>query len=253
MKSSYKINIILSVIFLVTLILVLTNGTNAASFIKMNTAAAFIHPWIWANLTFLGDTLTACAIMLLFIRKRPDLVWAGIIATIVATLVVNLLKSYIDIQRPPAIIDKNILHLIGPALYNHSFPSGHTTTIFTLTGILMFYFRSFTVRLSLICLAVLIGISRIAVGVHWPADVLAGAALGALVASFGVLLVDKLKWNKNKPAQLIAGFLLIGSVVYLLVFYDSKYEQARLLQYIISAVILVVGSREYYFILRKDS
>ena len=143
------------------------------------------------NLTFMGDSLVACSIMLLFIRKRPDLVWAGIISSIIATLVVNLVKSFYNIPRPPAIIEMSLINIIGPTLLAHSFPSGHTVTIFTLAGILIFNFKSFPVRLSFILLAILVGFSRIAVGAHWPADVLAGAALGIGLREFYLVLKNR--------------------------------------------------------------
>jgi membrane-associated phospholipid phosphatase len=155
----------------------------------------------------------------------------------------------LDIPRPPAIFDKSTINIIGPVLYKHSFPSGHTVTIFTLTGLLMFYFRSVLVRISLIILALLIGISRIAVGVHWPADVLAGAGLGTLCSITGVYCVSKLGWNKIRTLQIVTGFILISATFYLLLFYDSKYEQAVFLQYFIAVSVLVAGIREYYLFL----
>jgi uncharacterized membrane protein HdeD (DUF308 family) len=115
----------------------------------------------------------------------------------------------------------------------------------------MFYFRSFLSRLSIVLLAFLVGISRIAVGVHWPADVLAGAALGTVCAVTGVFIVTKLGWNRNKSVQLIIGFLLILLDLYLLIFYESKYEQAIYLQYFFAFTVLVAGIREYYLLLRK--
>jgi membrane-associated phospholipid phosphatase len=61
-----------------------------------------------------------------------------------------------------------------------SFPSGHATTGFALcftAGFLMP--RSFPAMLGL---AVLIGLSRVVLGVHYPTDVLAGALVGTLGA-----------------------------------------------------------------------
>ena len=249
MKSSYKINLILLIILTSGFGFICLSGINHIFFVKINSFTAYANPIIWSNLTFMGDTLTASAFMLLFIRKRPDLVWSGIIATIVATLIVNILKYYLDIPRPPAIFDNNTINIIGPVLYKHSFPSGHAVTIFTLTGILMFYFRSLFLRISLILLALLIGISRIAVGVHWPVDVLAGAGLGSLCSMIGVYCVTKLGWNKIRPVQIVTGFILISSTFYLLLFYDCKYEQAVYLQYFFAASVLVIGIREYYLLL----
>jgi membrane-associated phospholipid phosphatase len=238
-------------ILLLCYIIVLLTGINKGLFIYLNSLAAYFPSFIWANLTFMGDSLAACAIMLLFIRKRPDLVWAGIISTIIATLVVNLVKSFYNIPRPPAIIEMSMIKIIGPTLNAHSFPSGHTVTIFTLAGILIFNFKSFFVRLSFIFLAVLVGFSRIAVGAHWPADVLAGAALGILFAMTGIWSVTRLKWEKIKTMQLVIGFVLIVSNIYLLFFYDSKYPQAVYLQYILAMIVLGIGVREFYLVMKN--
>jgi len=217
----------------------------------INSLAVKVYPFIWANLTLLGDTLTASVIMILFIRKRADLVWSGIIATITATIIVNLLKSYFDVLRPPAVIDKSMVNIIGPAIYYHSFPSGHTVTIFTLAGILIFYFQSSIGRIGLISLAFLVGMSRIAVGVHWPADVLAGAALGISCATIGIFTVSKFGWNRMKTLQLVIGFILISLNFYLLFFYDCRYAQAIYLQNIFASSVLVAGIREYYLLLKN--
>jgi membrane-associated phospholipid phosphatase len=251
MKSPYRFNLILSSVFLLGLAFVILSGLNKPLFIAVNSFGQHFYSFIWENLTFLGDTLSACAIMVLFIRKRPDLIWSGILATLMATLIVNIIKSYFDIPRPPVIIDKDLISVIGPALSRHSFPSGHTVTIFALAGVLVFYFRTIFSSISIILLALMVGISRIAVGVHWPEDVLAGAALGILCATTGVYLVTKLGWNRNKTLQLIVGFLLIISIIYLLIFYDCKYEQAIYLQVIFALTLLGAGTREYYLLFKN--
>jgi membrane-associated phospholipid phosphatase len=227
-------------------------GINKELFILINTFAS--HTWspFWANLTFLGDTMVSMVIMVLFIRKRADLVWAGLIAALIGTLIVHLIKVYLNIPRPPAVIDKNAINIIGPALFSHSFPSGHTVTIFTLAGILMYYFRGWIIRLGLIMIAILTGISRIAVGVHWPYDVIAGAAIGSLCAVTGIFIVTKLGWNSFKPLQVAIGFILIILNLYFLFFYDCKYEQAVYLQYAISITVLVAGTREVCLLLGQS-
>ena len=57
-----------------------------------------------------------------------------------------------------------------------SFPSGHTVTAFA-TALALGWFAP-RLRWPLFALAVLIGLSRVGVGAHYPSDVLAGAALG---------------------------------------------------------------------------
>ena len=252
MRSPFKINLSLSITFITCMAVVLLTGINKTLFLSINTFASHTYPFFWANATFLGDTMPACILMLLFIRKKPDLVWSGIAATLIATLFVNLLKYYIVSPRPPSVIEKDMINIIGPALYSHSFPSGHTVTIFTLAGLLIFYFKTFLTRLALVCFALVIGISRIAVGVHWPADVLGGAAFGIISATAGYWIISKLKWSWNKPAQLIVGFILILCGFFLLFFYDCKYKQAYYLQIIFALTVLVAGIREYYYLILES-
>jgi membrane-associated phospholipid phosphatase len=251
MKSRYRFNLLLSAVFLIGLTLVILFGINKTLFIAVNSFGEHFYSFIWTDLTFFGDTLAACAIMVLFIRKRPDLIWSGILATLIATLIVNIIKAYFDMPRPSVVIDKNLISIIGPSLSRHSFPSGHTVTIFALAGILVFYFRTFFSCICVMLLALMVGISRIAVGVHWPEDVLAGAVIGILCATTGVYLVEKMGWNRNKPVQLIVGLLLMLSIIYIMIFYDCRYEQARYLQVLFALILLGAGMREYYLLFRN--
>ncbi len=251
MTAPYKTNLILSIIFLIGFVLVLITGVNKELFLAINSYAARTPSFIWANLTFLGDALAAVAIMILFIRIRPDLVWSGIIAAIFGTVIVNLLKAFLDVGRPPGVISPDLIHIIGPAYYSRSMPSGHTATIFTLTGLLMFYFRSLPVKLGLLLLACLVALSRIAVGVHWPADLFSGAALGCLFAMGGFYAASKLNWKRIRTGQIVVGFILLTSNFYLLFFYDCHYEQAVYLQYLLGFITLAAGLREYYLLLIK--
>jgi undecaprenyl-diphosphatase len=65
-------------------------------------------------------------------------------------------------------------------LINHditgSFPSGHATAFFALALAIFYFNRKWGWRCLI--LALLIGLARIFVGVHWPLDILAGAIIG---------------------------------------------------------------------------
>lgn len=231
---------------MLALILVHFMGINRDMFLEINSFAAREPSFIWANLTFMGDTMASLSVLLLFIRKRPDLVWSAVLAAILGTVIVNMFKAVLIIPRPPAIIESNLLNIIGPAIQTRSFPSGHTTTIYILFSLLMFAVTSFAWRAALAAAAFLVGISRIAVGVHWPADVLAGAAIGCFCGTSAFYFINRLKFLPSKRLLLIVAILLIVSDLYMLLFYDSGYPQARSFQRLLAIITLIIGSKEIY-------
>ena len=91
-----------------------------------------------------------------------------------------LLKNLVARPRPYTQLAKLVMLMPCPA--DHSFPSGHACSSFATAGGLLWSMgrRWNPVRLSALALAVLIALSRLYVGVHFPTDVLAGAAVGLL-------------------------------------------------------------------------
>lgn len=85
-------------------------------------------------------------------------------------------------DRPDLIADG----LAAPSL--HSFPSGHVVVIVTVYGLLFYLWfrRSRSILEKLITLLFsalwigLISLSRLALGAHWPSDVIAGLLMGVL-------------------------------------------------------------------------
>ncbi|MGF7207499.1 undecaprenyl-diphosphatase [Skermanella aerolata] len=92
-------------------------------------------------------------------------------------IVVNVIKVVVGRARPK-LIDQNGLTGFEPFTFDgalHSFPSGHTNTIFALALAVSLLVPQW--RGGLLAMASVVGFSRIAVGAHFLTDVIAGAAL----------------------------------------------------------------------------
>ena len=120
--------------------------------------------------------VTALAALLLIVRRERHAAVVLLAFTLSGRLLVELQKAWVARPRPEA-----QLHLVGTQTW--SFPSGHAanSTIVALALALLLV-RDPRHRLAALAaaalLAVLVGLSRVMLGVHWPSDVLAGWAFG---------------------------------------------------------------------------
>jgi membrane-associated phospholipid phosphatase len=103
-------------------------------------------------------------------------------------MVVELVKALVRRSRP--IFRVTQARIVGYRAYGRSFPSGHTSqAFFTATLMAPRFHASAWVVFLLYAIALLVGITRMYVGAHYPRDVLAGAILGSAWGLLG-LLVD---------------------------------------------------------------
>jgi len=225
-------------------------GLNRPLFFAINSLSRYTGTWLWANLTICGDGLVVAALFLPWIRRRPLVIWAMLIAALIGTVAVQVLKHTLDIPRPAGVLPPEQLIVIGPRYTRYAFPSGHSATIFTLAGVWIFSGIGKPWRLALLAFAALVALSRVAVGAHWPLDILAGAFIGYAAAWAGTELARRSPWGYGRSAQRLIGALLIIATAMLLLAYDTKYEQAIGLQFGIAVLALVVGVREYVRLVR---
>ena len=115
----------------------------------------------------------AIALALAVVRRRPSIFALVLVADVAADLLADLGKELVHRHRP-------FVHQLGPSTATHSFPSGHSATSFACAAVLASLAPR--LRVPLYALAVLIALSRLYNGDHFPLDVLAGAALGSIVA-----------------------------------------------------------------------
>ncbi len=85
------------------------------------------------------------------------------------------------VDRPrPFVADPGQLHLFVSHSADASFPSDHATAAFAIAVAILLRKRSWGI--VALVLAAILSVGRVAVGVHYPTDVLAGATLGAAAA-----------------------------------------------------------------------
>ena len=99
-----------------------------------------------------------------------------------ALLALGIAQLIVDIwARPrPYVAHPGDSHLFIPASHDPSFPSDHATAAFAISVAILLRHRKAGV-LALV-LATLVSVGRVAVGTHYPGDVLAGAAVGTVAA-----------------------------------------------------------------------
>ncbi len=142
--------------------------------------------------TFLGNGGWFFIVLGILLAAHPKTRTCGFLllaALAVDAVVLNLgLKNIVQRVRPYDQFPDLILIIERQA--DFSFPSGHSGCAFAAAGVLLLAppkgRRAF--GRGMLALAVVIGFSRLYVGVHFPTDVLAGAAVGFLSALLVVFL-----------------------------------------------------------------
>jgi membrane-associated phospholipid phosphatase len=190
-------------------------------FMALNRLAAALPDAWWASWTMLGDTLVLLALLSPLLLWRPQAMLAIVAAIPAGGLFSVLAKRLFDSPRPAAVLDAAQFHVIGPLLNAHSFPSGHAITVFAAASAVLAVtapqLRSRQAALLVmlaVALAAAVGLSRVAVGAHWPVDVWVGAGGGWLAGLTGALLARRrpLLWQSPRFQFGLAGLLAVVSL-----------------------------------------
>ncbi|CAH0121639.1 hypothetical protein PAE9249_04171 [Paenibacillus sp. CECT 9249] len=143
----------------------------------------------FGTITHMGGAVFAIACTLSLALFAPGK-WglAGLQSAIALTasfMITTIVKKKFRRRRPYMVLP--YAKVGRNPLKDPSFPSGHTTAIFSIMT--PFLFISGWFALCLLLLAILVGLSRIYLGLHYPSDCIAGCIVGTVTALFVVLLV----------------------------------------------------------------
>ncbi len=213
-----------------------------AMFLAINQACLLVAAPLWTGLSMLGNAWAILGLTAPLIVLAPRLLWAWLCAAPFAIVFARGGKALLYSPRPAAEVDNAQMRIVGEVLHNVSMPSGHTLTAFAVaSGI---YFSLPPERRWrygwLFVLAAGAGLSRIAVGAHWPGDVAVGASLGLLSGMLGQWLLVRLKPKHLLPTawslRLVA--LLLLAAVYYLLAEELDFEENHLMQGVLAVLAI---------------
>lgn len=153
-------------------------------------------------ITRIGDLLgyitIVSVISIYLILKRKLVLLIQILIVIISSATINfILKALIDRPRP---------YGNGLVYVNfNSFPSGHAVSSIAFYGFIIYLLfklhknvvLKFGVCIFCIIMILLIGISRIYLGVHYPTDILAGYSSGFSYLIITILIIKYLEFKKT--------------------------------------------------------
>lgn len=150
--------------------------------------------------TYLGDGMIWVPVTLLILTFRKRYWIFTFSCIIISTLIAQLSKNFFfkGLPRPSlAISDRSLFHHVaGVELHTlNSFPSGHTTTAFTIFLMACFFVNKKWMIAPSLALALIAAYSRVYLAQHFPID-LAGGMLSATITIICAWAIQN-KWDKN--------------------------------------------------------
>jgi membrane-associated phospholipid phosphatase len=212
-------------------------------FLFLNQLCLPVAAPVWTGLSLLGNGWSVLALTAPLLVLAPRLMWAWICAAPFAALFARAGKGFLVSPRPAAVVDNEQMRIVGEVLHNVSMPSGHTTTAFGVASAIFFALTPAQRKRHgwLLLLAGGAGLSRIAVGAHWPGDVAVGISLGLLAGLLGNVLLAKVPVRCFAPRhwslRLLA--LLVLGAVYVLLTEELDFAENQPIQWLLAAVGLV--------------
>jgi membrane-associated phospholipid phosphatase len=207
-QEKYRLFLFLHISLLIILFPVFINFSKAEIHLTINQFHDAFTDIFFKYITFLGDGLTPVLIGLYFavfsFRKAMLIIVSGSFAGLMAQFFKRLI--FYDIDRPVKYLANFNLHLVdGVQMYtSHSFPSGHSATIFAFCLVLSTFTISTLNKIVLFCAAVLVAFSRVYLSQHFLIDTYAGSIIGTTCAIIVIYFINKQKadWLDNSFLQI---------------------------------------------------
>jgi len=106
----------------------------------------------------------------------------------------SLIKPFVARIRPCNMLEG--VNLLVSCTKAYSFPSSHASNIFALSTVLVYRYRRLLIPMAFI--TVLVCLSRVYLGLHYPSDVIAGGVCGVLYGSIVIFTYNQVKRKYEK-------------------------------------------------------
>jgi undecaprenyl-diphosphatase len=110
-----------------------------------------------------------------FNKYQPLFLRVTAAAVLSRLVITEIIRSIWNVSRP--FVGNNVNLLIEHSS-SSSFPSGHASFFFAISTVVYSYNKK--AGIVLLIASILVSLSRVFAGIHWPADMIAGAAVGIL-------------------------------------------------------------------------
>lgn len=121
-------------------------------------------------------------------KQELGIVFYVLLSAVLARGITELIRFFYHKPRPFEVIG-GIGKLFSE--YSPAFPSGHATFFFALATAVFLYHRK--LGMIFFAMALVNSLARVASGVHWPSDILAGAAVGIITALILFKFFEKIR------------------------------------------------------------
>ena len=174
---------------------------------------------VFESITMLGEeTLIILLVVALWFAVDKKLAQQVFFVTATSLSVNGIIKNFAKVPRP---FTKGISCVRPDTATGYSFPSGHTQGFATWSSFFAVKFKKTWLTILVAVLVVLVAISRLYLGAHYPSDVIVAVALGVGLSILGNYLFEKVKDVK----KLYLGTLLVLTpfIVYFLFVADPLF------------------------------
>ena len=172
---------------------------DAKTFFALNSFASHNEVWrlFFHWMADYGIVLIIIGLIYLVVRGRINALFAAVLSAIFSTFISFILYLLWQRPRPFVTYAESVTRLAGYTTVN-SFPSAHTYLSFAIATTVVLYGHK-KLGILMYIIACLIGISRIAAGLHYPSDVLGGIVVGVFSGTLAYWFMEHFEnfWDET--------------------------------------------------------